>query len=845
MRIISVIQLEESQDKKTAEYFLRLLTAFWILFGSNVFGQTTVVKGWVYDEVTRAPLPLVNISFKGTTIGTASDTLGFFSLTADVWVDTVVFSSLGYVTRRYGVKQGGVQNLEVRMHPTQISLEEIEVTPDDGPIRRVMKGLAAHKGKNNPAGLERYSYRRYTKWDYRINNISDKMTQWNIFKPARGVFGYDGQVRYLPVYFSEQVVFNEFQKAPPKRKSTIEADHTIGLGMLEETEISGFTSGLDDGLNFYENTLPFLGQQFISPAHDNGWFYYNYYLLDSVKTDQGTEYKIRFTPRRKGDNTFRGEMSVLGSHFAIRNIEAQLINTEHLNFIRELKISTDYQLVGDTIPFYGSSEIAFTIDYLPIELKKNQQGVELKAVNYMHFSDVNIAPNENVVLSHRQLSYESLKAGDYNKKDSVYWQMMRPVALDSSDLDFKAGIDSVNRLPVVRLLDNVANMAMTGYYDFGRFEWGPFDETILFNEVEGTHLYVGGRTSDEWSDRFSLWGGVGYGTRNEQWLGRLGAGVLLPTMRRNLISVEYNNNMVLIGENENILYLYENKQSPSTSNLISYLFLRDELDELHQVKKLTASFDHEVRTGFSIKTSASALRYYSPEFYPFLSDGAPLDHFDASEIRVKLRRSWMEKYLDYGYRRIYLSSPKPVINMVFSGGMSNVDDERGLYGKIHTSFKHHYYLGQARLSYALEGGWIFGRVPYPLLEIPRGNESYGISRYRFNMMNNLAFFHDRYLHVFTECNLNGFWFKRLPFLNRLGLREVISAKAMLGSVENRHRGLLEFPETFSDYNNKPYVEAGVGVENVLRFFRFDAIWRLTETEEAPKFGVRASFEIKI
>jgi hypothetical protein len=824
-----------------------IFICFWVISCSvPVLSQHTAIEGYVYDGVTKDPLPFVNIYFKGTNIGTASDTTGLFALNTDVPVDTITFSTLGYVPRNYPVKQGALNKVNVPLQPNTFDLKEVNVKPDDGPIRKLIDQLKAHKENNNPVMHDSYSYRRYTKWDYRINNVTDKMTDWGIFRHADSVFKYDNEgTRYMPAYFSEQVVLNEYQKDPLKRKSTIEADITKGLGLLEDTEISGFTSGLDDGINFYDNTIQLLEQNFISPAHDNGWFFYKYYLLDSTKTDTGKEYTVRFTPRRKGDNTFRGEMTVADGTFAITSIDADLTNTSHLNFIKALKIQTRYLLVEDSIPFFGNSKITFTIDYLPVEFKKDQKRVELKAVNSMHYADVNIGLENNVKLSHKQLAYESLKKKDYKKKDSTYWQSIRPVALDSADLEFRAGIDSVNQLPAIKLLDNMANMVMTGYYDLGNFEAGPYDEMILFNEVENTHLYFGGRTSDEISEHFSIWGGVGYGIRNEKWYGRLGAGYMLPTTRRNLISAEYYNDMMLIGENENVLYLYENKQNTSSSNLISYLFLRDKLDELFQIKRWKGSYEWEVRTGFSIKSSASSTRFNSPEFYPFISQNNLLGHFDASEIRLKFRWSWEEKYLDYGYRRIYLESSKPIINLAFTAGESNIGKRHEYYGKIHSSYKHHFYMGQARFDYALEGGWIFGTVPYPLLDIPRGNESYGVNAYNFNMMNNIEFFHDRYLHTFVECNLNGFFFKRIPLLNKLGLREIISAKTMIGSVDKKHEQLLNFPVTYSDYNNKPYAEIGLGIDNILRFFRIDAIWRATESDEAPRFGIRANMEIKI
>jgi hypothetical protein len=68
---------------------------------------------------------------------------------------------------------------------------------------------------------------------------------------------------------------------------------------------------------------------------------------------------------------------------------------------------------------------------------------------------------------------------------------------------------------------------------------------------------------------------------------------------------------------------------------------------------------------------------------------------------------------------------------------------------------------------------------------------------------------------------------------------------MIGSVDKKHEQLLNFPETYSDYNNNPYAEIGLGIDNILRFFRIDAIWRVTESNEAPRFGIRANMEIKI
>ena len=50
--------------------------------------------------------------------------------------------------------------------------------------------------------------------------------------------------------------------------------------------------------------------------------------------------------------------------------------------------------------------------------------------------------------------------------------------------------------------------------------------------------------------------------------------------------------------------------------------------------------------------------------------------------------------------------------------------------------------------------------------------------------------------------------------------------------------------------DKPYVEAGAGIENIFKIFRFDAAWRLTHKNKVSdndifnKFGVYGSLQLQ-
>lgn len=832
-------------NSKVAKYYV------WICVLSCVItfaakAQETIVKGVVKDAESLETLPMVNVYFKNTTIGTISDTLGNFQLTSKIKADTLVVSFLGYQERIIPVRTG-YSELHVVLTPDMVDLDEVKVKPSDQQVRALLKEMVNQKPRNNPEKHDRYSFERYTKWEYRLNNVKDKMMNSRVFKDHKSYFKTrkDG-TRYLPVYLSEQLVSNEFQREPLKQKSTILADKTSGLGVLGEYEIGGYTSGLDIRVNFYNNYIKLLDQNFVSPAADNGWFYYKYYLEDSVQVGNNKHYKVLFVPRRKGDKVFRGHMYVENQHYSILEVDGVLASTSGMNFVKSLRLGCHYQFVDDSIPFYKRDEVEAIFDYLPIDVSAGKERLELYYSQVSSIDKVDLNPGADVKLSAKSIAFESIKLhGAYNR-DTAYWNKVRHEPLSPNDKMIYSTIDSINNIPVVKVVDNLARMTMTGYYDVGKFELGPYVDYIQYNKIEGARLFLGGRTSKEISNRWMVWGGVGYGTRNEKFSGSLGGGYKFPGTKRNVLKLYHNDKYARMGENENILYLYENMLTSSENNLVSALFTRDELDELYRQKNVTLSFEKEWRTGLTTKLKGAFLKQYSPEFYPFLYQGKPVSSISDCELSLDFRFSWKEKVVDDEFMRLYVSSDYPIIHFNVGGGRVEWAGKDEYYTKIHSTLKHNVFFGQTQLKYALEGGMIFGQLPYTLLNIPRGNETWGYYSFDFNMLNYLEYVHDKYLHAYMEYHLNGFIFNRMPFLKRLGLREVVSAKGMIGDLSQKQYESIALPSAITPMNN-PYAEVGVGLENLFRFFRVEGIWRVTPSSMvgAPEFGIRAKFEIKL
>jgi hypothetical protein len=138
-------------------------------------------------------------------------------------------------------------------------------------------------------------------------------------------------------------------------------------------------------------------------------------------------------------------------------------------------------------------------------------------------------------------------------------------------------------------------------------------------------------------------------------------------------------------------------------------------------------------------------------------------------------------------------------------------------------------------------------VPFPLLNIPLGNQSFVYNARAFNQMNLFEFVTDQNIELLSEHHFNGFFFNRIPLLNRLGWREVVSAKMIEGHLSAQNQllipteiQLLNNITPIKSLNLVPYFEASVGIENIFKFIRIDAIWRMTHLSPSNNFGIKVS-----
>ena len=763
------------------------------------------IVGVVIDKETKEPIPFSNAYIKGTLTGVVCDFDGVFKITVPANTDSLWFNSMGYVDCSLPLSELKADTNRVIMRPTTIAIREIKVTPDDAP-RRLLKAVIKHKPNNDPSMYDRTKFEKYVRWEYAINNIGNK--NW-ILKGANDLMKMDEDSnRYLPVYFSETLSVNETQKKPKRMRSTILADDVKGIDVFKQYEIGGFSSALDQEVSFYDDVVKLLGVGFVSPIADNA-------------------YTTLFRSKR----------------FSVMRIDADMPKYTNINFVKKLSINSTYQLISDTILFYGTNEMLMHVDYMPVNSDKKRLEIKCRMYNSHDKVEVN-QPNE-LILSAKALQYETIKQPGYKQRDSLFWAEHRHSELSEKDMETTSSIDSLNNVGNVKKFNLLAKLAMTGFLDCGKWELGPYTEVFNTNKIEGVHLGMGLRNSKEISEHWMLMGVLGIGLKNTRLTYQAGVGYRFESPFHRALQCEYYDRLIKIGENENILYLYENMLTTSETNIIAQLFKREVIDELMYERKIRLKYDHEWITGISSKISVSARCQLSPKFYPFTLAGESVDKVWQQEVAFDTRFSFNEKYIDDGMQRIYMSTDYPILHFTVACGHAEAAGNDSYYTRIHSTLKHQAYIGQTELDYALEGGMYWGKLPYSLLEMPRGNKTYGFYRYDFNMMNYLEFVNDKYVYAYVDWFLNGRLFHHIPRFNRIGLREVFGFKAMLGSLSDKHLSMLDMPEKASG-TDKPYMEVNAGIDNIFRFFRADVVYRLSESEiDAPRIGMRFQFNFKL
>ena len=782
--------------KRSYKRFIAGLAAMLIsVFVSPLFAVETIVIGEIVNETTGEAIPNVNIRFRGTKIGTTSDENGNYVLRVDMQAKAqLVFSAVGYYTQRFDIEPGVMAGLQVAMREKTATLTEVVVSPNENPALEILRKVREHRAENdrtmhpeNVAVLQR----EQTLYVSHIQKRHLRRALWRSLQS--GMIAQNDSSYILPLYRETQSFRLSGTDMTPAN------DQRTQALILTETDYSSLLGG-EGNLNFYANSVSLMGHAFLSPLAAGGNLYYRYYLEGDT---------IYFRTRNAFYATFNGSMVIDTATFALRSLSAYVPAEVAVNYVNTLHV-TQTLMPDGTIADEHVSAI------LDLAIKSERAGT--------------VFPTLLLTTSLRNKNLSGTESAGLQAERS---NSPRDGITSVASLNTDSAFLTLDSLPLIRTAKWIATIATTGYIPTGTpVDIGHVEEILQVNKHEGVHFGLPFRTNERFSKVVSLEASVGYGIKDRSPKGMGRISVNMPTLRKNTLQLEYNDRYVWSEVDDFDRLLRENSMGWGNFDFTAYAFealhrdnlcvntaLRQRQLQLHWF----ADWGEWLTAGTSPAVSVETHAYVRAGWQP-ADISNPMNIISYQSLSGIARLSWGErKYDGFFLRRYAYSSKYPVLFLGFETGhwagitnhqspISNA--QNALYAHLRVLLTQHAQLGMGgQLTYALQAGALFGRVPSTLLWQANANQGYAYDPYRFTFLHGNQMLADKYVTLQTEWNGMGILFNLIPGIRWLHLRELVEAKIAYGYLS-------------SNSQSQFYAELGVGIGNILRVCDLYSIWSL-------------------
>ena len=831
--------------------FKKLLSIwFLIVLALPLAAQTTRVHGIVRDGETGKPLPFVGIYFDGTTIGISTDLDGKYSLeTRSPEAKVLTASLLGYLSISKQVTQGAFTEIDFTLMPDPKQLTAATVKPDDRYIKSILRRLDRSLSANDPDNAPDWNSRLYTRIELDATNTEDLFKLGVMEKNLGYIRSYSDTSAitgkpFIPVLISENLSDLYHNQAPAYNREVMRASRISGV--KQDNVLRQFTGSYLLKTSFYKNSISVFNLDIPNPASSFANVFYNYYLVDSLQVDGRKTYVLRFHPKKLVTSpTLDGEFHIDAEDFGIQSVHARLSDASNVNWLRHVNYDISYRRLPDGRWFYEDEKLFVDAS---ITLNDNSRILSFLVHRQMHYEEPTFepTPEKDVKEVDNPVVMRSVVQGD----DS-FWKEARPFTLSKREQGIYDMVDELQQRTFYKVSEEIIRSLITGYIpvDPWKVEFGPWSGTVIRNEMAGWRLQVGGRTRKELTEKLRVGGYVAYGFKSHTigWLGT--AEVMFNRETTRKLTVLAQDDFVQFGSGAGLV---------SNQNLFASLFPRSSLtDRQSRVRKFQFLYDHEFSPNVNTQLEWTSMRVWHNELVPFILPGEPgrvQESFSVNQLRAAFRFSWEERVNRGPFIKAYLFTKYPVVELAFTGGFKGItkDDIGYFRTDLNVSWRTpSSAIGFGRLN--LDAGFISGSVPYPMLKLHEGNQTYFMDRGAFSLMDYYEFIGDRWIQGYYEHNLNGLILGMLPGIKKLDLREVLTARFAWSAYSQWDKAPFLLPPganindkgEYEDLSRIPYVEVGVGISNILRVLRVDAFWRLThQREKRSNFTINVGFDVE-
>ncbi|MFA6838735.1 MAG: DUF5686 family protein [Dysgonamonadaceae bacterium] len=396
------------------------------------------------------------------------------------------------------------------------------------------------------------------------------------------------------------------------------------------------------------------------------------------------------------------------------------------------------------------------------------------------------------------------------------------------------------------------NWVPLGNSESNKFDFGPLQNIPSINPVEGFRLRAGLATNTRFSPHLFLKGYVAYGFKDQGFKYRTEASYSFSN--RLYHANEFpRNNLNLIYEND--IYAYGEMSPRMPNDLLLFTYNRSEnamvyrrFTELNYERESLSGLAYMAWVRSSDMKPAAGLTFSR---LTKLGETTNVISLRESNVGIQFRFSFDEEYEQNGRKRKSLSLNKPVLLLSHQVGFNGFLGGTVNYHRTDLSIQKRFILGNAgRLDMVADAQRVWNQVPFPLLVYPNQRSFYLIENNRFYLSPIMEFPADQLFALRATFVGEDFLFSKVPFLDKLGIKEVISFRGISSHLSDKNypttdNGLFAFPEISTPMGNTPYLEGAIGITNILGLFRLEYVHRFTYLDNPHAMLGKIRFDITL
>lgn len=818
-------------------------------FNTLAFAQVKI-SGRIIDAQSGEPLPYVNIVFKNAQEGTITDFDGNYLLQSENNFDSIVVNFIGYVSITKSIETG-ISQMNIGLQPEAHGLTEFVIKPGANPALPIIKKAQKNKSKYNYERIEAYEHSSYTRVQLAVDNITEKFKKRKVFEAMRPLFDtissfkIDSLKPVLPVFISETASKFYFRNNPRRTKEEILGTKIQGVGVGDESYISQLLGSTFQTYNFSQNSLYILDKDFISPLSNSSLSYYIFTLIDTPYLDNKKTYQIQLNPKNEKDLVFKGVIWIQDSSFALKRAILEITNQANINFVEKLKIQLEMIEVEKNIWLPKKTRVLIDIG----EITKKTVG--MIGQYYTSNKDFHIGKTRAINFYEDKIIVDERA---FSRNDQ-FWDTSRHEKPSHSDQKIYKLVDSLTNQPVIKTYVDLAEFIVEGYKSFDKIDIGPYVYLLGFNQLEGFRSRLGFRTNELFSKKtvFKAYGAYGFG--DKEWKYGATAEYIFSRTDWTKIGISAKKDVEQIGVTN------QNYGTSALFNASSTLGS----NRLNRTLEQNLYLESELFKGYTQKIQLRSKEFYFPNFSDFNfqyykqkteGDTIMSNSFKTNTLSVSGRWSPKELFVVRKNNRYSMGNLKsPAFTLTYTKGFKGLFGGDFNFDKCELNIRQSTSLGAfGSIEYNITASKIFGRVPYPELDVLRGNQSFLSQTSAYNLMDFFEFVADQKISFMYEHLFNGLIVNRIPLMNKLKWRLAANTKMAYGSLSQANRNLIPTVDLNGDRvtpvgsfaDNKPYVEVGYAIENIFKFIRIDFIHRLTYLDQANtrKFGIKGQAVVR-